>query len=64
MHLDESSDDLLGTVLESSDLPIFLFHSLPSVAVVPGCAAGRRKRGDGSRGERHGGIDLGEARML
>ena len=42
MHLDESSDDLLGTVLESSDLPIFLFHTPPSTAVVAGCAAGRR----------------------
>jgi dihydrodipicolinate synthase/N-acetylneuraminate lyase len=31
MHLDESSDDLLGTVLESSDLPIFLFHTPPFV---------------------------------
>jgi hypothetical protein len=48
MHLDESSDDLLGTVLESSDLPIFLFHTPPSTAVVAGCAAGRTKRADDS----------------
>ena len=44
----------------SSNLPISLFHSLASVAVVPDCAAGLRKRGDGSCGERHGGVDLGD----
>jgi hypothetical protein len=34
IHLDECSDDLLCTVLESSNLAIFLFYSLPSVAAV------------------------------
>jgi hypothetical protein len=40
VHLDEGSDNLFCTVLEPSDLAIFLFHSLPSVGVAPDCAAG------------------------
>jgi len=56
----ELDEDPVCTVLEPSDLAIFLLHSLPSGAVARDCAAGRRKRGDGSCGERHRGVDLGD----
>ena len=45
MHFDEGTDDLLGPILKTSALPIFLLHILLSVAYASWV---REKRADAS----------------
>ena len=51
VHFDEGTDDLLGPILKTSALPIFLLHILLSVAYASWV---REKRADARGTEPHG----------